>query len=99
MEKLSENELEAALQQLSEWSRQDEKWIVRKFRFPSFKEAVAFVNQVADIAEDMNHHPMIALDFKMVTVRLTSWKAQGISSLDIGQAGRIDSIYQAEQVS
>ncbi|UUZ82311.1 4a-hydroxytetrahydrobiopterin dehydratase [Paenibacillus sp. P26] len=47
----------------------------QKYRFPSFPAAVTFVNEAARIAEEMNHHPMIAIDFRVVTLRLTTWSA------------------------
>ena len=97
MEKMTDEAIMESLQSLPEWSRQDEKWMVRKFRFASFKDAMTFANRVAIVAEAMNHHPMIAIDFKMVTIRLTSWKAQGISQLDVDQAGQLDRIYEQEQ--
>jgi 4a-hydroxytetrahydrobiopterin dehydratase len=93
MEKCTDARVDEALATLPEWSRMDEKWMVRKYRFASFREAIDFVNAVADIAEEMNHHPMIAIDFKMVTIRMTSWKAQGISELDLEQAARLEKIF------
>jgi len=82
--KLSEDEIERylALPEAEGWKREDGKWIVRKYRFASFPEAIAFVNEVADIAERLNHHPFIAIDYKLVTLRITSWHAGGLTALD-----------------
>ncbi len=93
MEKYSQSQIDDVLTSLTEWSLQDEKWIVRKFRFQAYMDGIQFVNQVADLAERMNHHPMIAIDFKMVSIRLTSWKSAGITDLDIEQARGIDKLF------
>jgi len=87
---LSEQALEADLLELTGWTVEDGKWLVRKRLFGSFMEAVAFVNKVADIAEDMNHHPFIGIDFRRVTLRLTTWNSGGLTSLDIDSAKAYD---------
>ena len=93
MEKYTQIEIDEALISLPEWTQQDEKWIVRKFRFPTYLAGVHFVNEVAQLAERMNHHPMIAIEFKLITIRLTSWKNAGITSLDVEQAREIDVLF------
>ena len=87
---LSEEALEAGLLELTGWTVEDGKWLVRKRLFGSFMEAVAFVNKVADIAEDMNHHPFIGIDFRRVTLRLTTWNSGGLTLLDIDSAKAYD---------
>jgi 4a-hydroxytetrahydrobiopterin dehydratase len=54
----------------------------RAFGLPSFAEAVAFVNRVADLAERENHHPDIAISYKQVTLRWTTHSAGGITDRD-----------------
>ncbi len=39
----------------------------RTFELPSFPEAIAFVNRVAELAEQENHHPDIAVSYRKVT--------------------------------
>lgn len=89
---LNEDELQAALNELPAWKVEDEKWLTRKRMFPSFPEAIAFVNQVADIAEKMNHHPFIAIDYRKVTMRITSWNSGGLTVLDINSAKAYDQL-------
>jgi 4a-hydroxytetrahydrobiopterin dehydratase len=93
-EKLTDEQIEGRMAVQPEWKREDDKWIVRRFRFPSFPEAVAFVNAVAEIAEELNHHPLIAIDYKMVTLRLTSWTTGGLTELDFDSAARYDKVYE-----
>lgn len=86
--RLSEDEIERyfASPEAEGWKREDGKWIARKYRFTTFPEAIAFVNKVADIAERLNHHPFIAIDYKLVTLRITSWHAGGLTALDFTAA-------------
>lgn len=88
--RLTEEELAAGLAELGGWKREDDKWIVRTYLFPSFPEAVAFVNRIAEIAERMNHHPFIAIEYRRVTIRLTTWHAGGLTRLDLEAARAYD---------
>jgi len=54
----------------------------RTFELPSFPEAIAFVNRVAELAETENHHPDIAVSYKKVTLRWTTHSAGGITERD-----------------
>lgn len=93
MKKLSEPEIGQLLERLPGWSRQDDKWIARSYRFPTFPDGIAFVNEVARIAEKLNHHPMIAIDYRMVTLRLTTWSAGGLTELDVQSAAMYDQAF------
>ncbi len=64
----------------------------RTFELPSFAEAIAFVNRVAELAEQENHHPDIAVSYKRVTLRWTSHSAGGITDQDYALAGRSDAL-------
>jgi 4a-hydroxytetrahydrobiopterin dehydratase len=91
--RLSEEQIQDKLKNLPGWMVEDRKWIVRKYRFREFLQGVRFVNKVAEIAEKHNHHPMIAIDYKLVTLRLTTWSEQGLTDLDISAAGEYDRAY------
>lgn len=62
----------------------------RTFEFPSFPEAIAFVNRVAELAEQENHHPDIAVSYKKVTLRWTTHSAGGITERDRELAEKSD---------
>ncbi len=87
---LTEQEQEEGLRELADWTIEEGKWLVRKRLFPTFVEAVGFVNRVAAIAEDMNHHPFIGIDYRRVTLRLTTWNSGGLTALDIDSAKAYD---------
>jgi 4a-hydroxytetrahydrobiopterin dehydratase len=60
----------------------------RTFELPSFREAIAFVNRVADLAEEADHHPDIAISYRKVTLRWTTHSAGGITERDHELAAR-----------
>jgi 4a-hydroxytetrahydrobiopterin dehydratase len=64
----------------------------RTFELPSFPEAIAFVNRVAELAEQENHHPDIAVSYRKVTLRWTTHSAGGITDRDYALAGRSDGL-------
>lgn len=90
-ELLTDEELQSELNSLAGWKlEEDGKWIAKRYLFPSFPEAVAFVNKVADIAEAQNHHPFISIDYRKVALRLTTWHSGGLTRLDIDAARAYD---------
>ena len=60
--------------------------------FDGFREAIAFVDRLADLAESENHHPDIAISYKRVTVRWTTHSAGGITGRDRELAARTDEL-------
>ena len=57
--------------ELPDWEDVDGA-LQRVVKLPSFAEAVAFVNRVAEVAERENHHPDLAISYRTVTVRCSS---------------------------
>jgi 4a-hydroxytetrahydrobiopterin dehydratase len=64
----------------------------RTFELPSFSEAIAFVNRVAELAEQEGHHPDIAVSYKKVTLRWTTHSEGGITDRDYAMAQRSDAL-------
>jgi len=60
----------------------------RTFELPSFPEAIAFVDRVAELAEAEDHHPDIDVRYKRVTLRWSTHSAGGITDRDVELAGR-----------
>lgn len=92
MERLTEEQIETELQQAEGWKRVDEKWIEKRYRFKEFLSGVDFVNEVAKIAESVNHHPFISIDYKVVTLKLSSWNMRGLTDLDFKLAKQFNKI-------
>lgn len=81
MEKLTQEQIDAQLAEFSDWSQSGEA-LQRTFRFDDFKQAMQFVDQVATLAERMQHHPDIMIRYNKVTLTLSTHDAGGISSKD-----------------
>ena len=64
-----------------EWPEVDGA-LERTFELPSFPEAIAFVNRVAELAEAENHHPDVTISYKKVTLRWTTHSEGGITERD-----------------
>ena len=73
------------------WTERDGA-LEREFVFDGFRQAIAFVNRLADLAESENHHPDIAINYKRVTVRWTTHSAGGITDRDRELAARTDEL-------
>jgi len=93
LEKLLEAEIQEKLLFIPKWKVTDEKWIERKFRFLEYLKAIDFVQQIANLSENVNHHPFISIDYKLVTLKLTSWHAKGLTELDFDLAIKYDDLY------
>lgn len=88
---LSQQELEASLNG-SQWSREDEA-IVREWKLDDFAAAIAFVNRVAEAAEQANHHPDILVHgWNRVRLQLSTHSEGGVTRADLDMAARIDAL-------
>ena len=90
-QKLSEEEVNTALEMLDSWKFGDDK-IERKFKFGNFAEALAFVNKVGQIAESSDHHPDIKFGWGYAKIETTTHDRDGVTDRDLELAKQIDSI-------
>ncbi len=90
-EKLAEDELRDALEKLPSWSVQERK-LHREFRFQDFNEAFGFMTRAALVAESMGHHPEWFNVWNRVVVELSTHDADGITSLDVELAQKLNAI-------
>ena len=81
---------------LSDWQAQGDA-IVRTFKFCDFVRAIDFVNAVAQMAEEVNHHPDIDIRYNRVTIALTTHDAGGLTRADIELAAGIDDLADAAE--
>jgi 4a-hydroxytetrahydrobiopterin dehydratase len=74
------------------WRQQDES-LIHDYTFDDFAAAMAFVNQVAEAAEEANHHPDILVHgWNKVRLTLTTHSEGGLTDSDRAMAQRIDAI-------
>ena len=86
----------AAIHQLHGWTEVEDRDAIRKtYHFGSFVEAWGFMNQVALIAERMNHHPEWFNVSNRVEIILTTHEVGGLSDLDVKLAHLVDEIAPA----
>jgi 4a-hydroxytetrahydrobiopterin dehydratase len=79
--------------QLRDWKVIGQHHIQRVFLFPDFRKALAFVNQVGEVAEDQGHHPNLALSWGRVEVTTFTHKIDGLTESDFILAAKIDRAY------
>ncbi len=87
--KLTEKEILESLKKVPGWQRKGDE-ISRLYTFSGFVAAMAFVNHVADLAEQLDHHPDILIQYKKVLLTLSTHSAGGLTDLDFALAQNID---------
>ena len=65
----------------------------QEFRLSNFREAMTFVNRVADIANAEDHHPDISISYNRVRLTLSTHKISGLSRNDFIMAAKIDRVW------
>ncbi len=93
-EKLSSTEIQQNLKELNSWQWADNA-IKKQFVFESFIPAIQFVNRVAERAEAADHHPDITINYRKVTMVLSTHSAGGLTQKDFALAKQIDAAVQA----
>lgn len=88
---LSFKDAAALLLQIPNWSLVD-KEISRDFHFKNFRQAIEFVNRVAAVANEQDHHPDIVITYNKVKLILTTHKIGGLSVNDFIMAAKSDLI-------
>ena len=76
----------------TQWTIVDEHHIVRPYKFPDFKSALAFVNHVGELAEQQGHHPDILLGWGKVEITLWTHAVDGLTESDFILAAKIDEL-------
>ena len=87
---------QALLEQLPDWTVREEdgvRQLQREFLFPDFASAMQFANQVAFLAEEEGHHPIVLLQWGRVRVTWWTFKIRGLHENDFIMAGKTDVAY------
>ncbi|TWI59009.1 4a-hydroxytetrahydrobiopterin dehydratase [Halalkalibacter nanhaiisediminis] len=82
------------LEEMDGWKIEEEKWLLKKYRFRSYLDGISFVNKIAELSEKENHHPFISIDYVVITLKLSSWRANGITELDLKLIEEYDQLYR-----
>jgi 4a-hydroxytetrahydrobiopterin dehydratase len=89
-QKLSDVEIQRALGNLFGWARRGDV-LTKTFTFSKFADGIAFVDRVAAMADEMDHHPDIDIRYTKVTMTLSTHDAGGITQADLTLAEKIQS--------
>ncbi len=89
MAKLSDEEVESALESLKGWKREGD-FITKDFHFRTFLAGIRFVDAVALVAEAQGHHPDIHVVWKTVTLKIQTHDEGGITEFDVELATAIE---------
>jgi len=90
-ELLSDSDVAEALGGLDGWTREGDS-ITKTFDNDDFVGSVEFVRRLTGPAEEMNHHPDLAISWSKTTVSITNHSAGGLTGADFELAGRIDAL-------
>lgn len=93
-DKLDEAAIERHLDAVPEWSRDGDK-IERELEFEDFMAAIDFINRVAPLAEEADHHPELFNVYNQVEIVLTTHDAGGLTQKDFDLAQKIDGVVEA----
>lgn len=86
---LNDEQVAALLAELRGWRRRDQA-IEKTFRFADFREALAFVNRIAEPAEQQDHHPDVTIHWNEVVLSLWTHASGGLTERDSRLARTID---------
>ncbi len=89
---LPEAEARALLAQLNGWELIDNHHLHKTYRFPDFKQALAFVDRVGALAEEQKHHPDITLAWGKVVLEIWTHKINGLTESDFIFAAKCDEL-------
>jgi 4a-hydroxytetrahydrobiopterin dehydratase len=88
---LEQDEIDRRLADLSGWSLSGDA-IVKDFERGDFAGSVELVNEIAPVADELNHHPDLAISWDTVTVTITTHSQGGLTAADFELAGRIEAL-------
>ncbi|MBI4399673.1 4a-hydroxytetrahydrobiopterin dehydratase [Candidatus Micrarchaeota archaeon] len=91
--RLNEYEISENLKKLNSWQILEGR-LTKEFEFKTFKEAISFVNKVADLADQINHHPDITINFTKVRLSVTTHFTKCLTNKDFELAEKTDCILQ-----
>ena len=85
--------LDEVLSQLNSWelTKDGREAVFKEFKFTDFKSAFSFMTSIALKSEEAGHHPEWFNVYRTVKVVLTTHDVQGLSSLDLELAAKMDS--------
>lgn len=94
MTALDNNDINDFLLRYPGW-RYEDNLLKSEFRFADFRQALDFISNVSNVAEELDHHPDWRNIYNRVEVALTTYSIKALSSLDIMLASAMERQYEA----
>jgi len=87
---LTPEQIAPLLAKLEGWQVEDNKKLIKSYKFKNFLEAMAFANAIVPVAEAEGHHPDLYVRWGEVRVYLWTHKIDGLTESDFFMAAKID---------
>ena len=89
---LQGEEIAKVLPELVGWEVVNEHHLKKKYKFGDFRESLAFVNRVGELAEEQGHHPDICFGWGQTEISIWTHKINGLTESDFILAAKIDQL-------
>jgi len=89
---LSSEGIDQLLPNVEGWQVVENHHLSKEYRFPDYDAGIQFVNQLARIAEEENHHPTILIDYKRIVVSIYTHAVHGLTENDFILAAKYDAL-------
>ena len=86
------DEIEKFIKQLDDWEVVEEHHLRKVYEFKDFREALAFVNRIGELAEEQGHQPDISFGWGRAEVTIWTHKIDGLTESDFILAAKIDKL-------
>ena len=91
MKALTSEEINIKIAEVDSWKVIDGS-LQKEFEFVNFVKAIEFINQIAEVAEEQEHHPVIINSYNYLKIELKTHDVNGISDKDFKLANTIDNL-------
>ena len=89
---LKGDEIETFLSQLTDWQVVRQHHLRKEYKFEDFRETLAFVNRIGELAEAQGHHPDICFGWGKAEITIWTHKIDGLTESDFVLAAKIDKL-------
>ena len=91
---LSSADIAKYCEEIPSWRVIDNHHLSKSFKFEDYRETIAFVNKLADLAERVGHHPAIYVTYGEARVDIWTHKVNGLTENDFVLAAKTDMLHQ-----
>lgn len=91
------DEIEKLLRELDSWEAISGHHLRKVYEFKDFRDSLAFVNSVGNLAEEQAHHPDICFGWGKAEITIWTHKIDGLTESDFVLAAKIDQLEQKDE--